>query len=170
MSERVVLHVEDDKMYADIVRKALEAQGFSVQHVSSGEEALRRATQADVILLDIGLPQKDGFDVLGELKAQADTAKIPVIMLSRLSSKEDVDQCRGLGCSEYLIKTQHSPEDIANHVRRILSGRPAFTKLEALIVVAVLVLLGGLVYWQLSHPKPAPVAPPVPGEVPLQYP
>lgn len=170
MSEHIVLHVEDDKMYADIIRKALEAQGFSVQHVSSGEEALRRASQADVVLLDIGLPQKDGFDVLTELKAQTETAKTPVIMLSRLSSKEDVDQCRSLGCAEYLIKTQHSPEDIANHVRRILAGRAAFTKLEALIVIAALVLLGGLVYWQLNHPKPAPVITPVPGEVPLQRP
>jgi len=169
MSERVVLHVEDDKMYADIIRKALEAQGFSVQHVSSGEEALRRATAADVILLDIGLPQKDGFDVLGELKAQAETKNTPVIMLSRLSSKEDVDQCRELGCTEYLIKTQHSPEDIANHVRRILAGRPGFTKLEALIVLAAIALLGGLLYWQLAHPKPPQTPANVPGEVQLEY-
>lgn len=169
MSERIVLHVEDDRMYADIIRKALEAQGFSVQHVSTGEEALRRASTADVILLDIGLPQKDGFDVLGELKAQAETSGIPVIMLSRLSSKEDVEQCRTLGCAEYLIKTQHSPEDIANHVRRILAGRPGFTKLEAIVVIAVLILLGGLVYWQLSHPKPAQPTAAVPGQVQLNY-
>jgi len=169
MSERVILHVEDDKMYADIIRKALESQGFSVQHVSSGEEALRRAAFADVILLDIGLPQKDGFDVLGELKEQAETKDIPVIMLSRLSSKEDVQQCRTLGCAEYLIKTQHSPEDIANHVRRILAGRPGFTKLEAVIVIAVLLLLGGLLYWQWMHPKPAMAPAPVPGQVQLNY-
>ncbi|MEI7512246.1 MAG: response regulator [Candidatus Uhrbacteria bacterium] len=123
MSECTVLHVEDDKMYADIIRRALESQGFIVQHASSGEDGLRRAASADVILLDIGLPQKDGFDVLEDLKDKSDTYQIPVIMLSRLSSKEDVDQCRGLGCAEYLIKTQHSPEDIANHVRRILAGR-----------------------------------------------
>lgn len=157
-------------MFADIIRKALEAQGFQVTHASSGEEAIRRAASADLILLDIGLPQKNGFDVLGELKAQPETSEIPVIMLSRLSSKEDVDQCQALGCAEYLIKTQHSPEDIANHVRRALAGRPAFSKVEAIIVIAVMLLLGGLVYWQLNHPKPAPVIAPVPGEVPLQRP
>jgi DNA-binding response OmpR family regulator len=168
MSERVVLHVEDDKLYADIIRKALEAQGFSVVHVPSGEEALRRASGVDVILLDIGLPQKNGFDVLEELKAQAETQGIPVIMLSRLSAKEDVEQCRELGCAEYLIKTQHSPEDIANHVRRALSGRPGFSRIEVILVVAAILLLGGLVYWQWTHPRPAMPAQPVPGQVPLQ--
>lgn len=123
MNARTVLHVEDDKLFADIIRRALEAQGFVVVHAVNGEEALRRASSADVILLDIGLPQKDGFDVLAELKANVDTSNIPVIMLSRLSSKDDVEQCQTLGCAEYLIKTQHSPEDIANHVRRILAGR-----------------------------------------------
>ncbi|HVM90662.1 MAG TPA: response regulator [Verrucomicrobiae bacterium] len=170
MSERVILHVEDDKLYSDIIRKALEAQGFSVQHVSSGEEALRRAASADLVLLDIGLPQKDGFDVLEELKAQPETRAVPVVMLSRLSAKEDVDECRSLGCAEYLIKTQHSPEDIANHVRRILAGRPAFSTLQAIGIVSVILVLAGLLYWQWTHPRPAPLAPSVPNQVPLGMP
>jgi DNA-binding response OmpR family regulator len=167
MSHRTVLHVEDDKLYADIIRKALEAQGFDVIHSSSGEDALKKAGSADLVLLDIGLPQKDGFDVLGELKEDPGTADIPVIMLSRLSSKEDVSQCRTLGCAEYLIKTQHSPEDIANHVRRTLSGR-AFTKVEAVTVIGVLVILAGLLFWQLGHPHPAVAPAPLPGQVPLE--
>jgi DNA-binding response OmpR family regulator len=137
--------------------------------VSSGEEALRRASGADVILLDIGLPQKDGFDVLGELKADAETKHIPVIMLSRLSSKEDVEQCRALGCAEYLIKPHHTPEDIVNHVRRIVAARPGFTKLEALIVLAVIAVFGGLAYWQFVHPKAAQVPANLPGQVQLNY-
>ena len=167
---KTVLHAEDDKMYAGIIRKALEADGFQVVHVLNGEELLRRAvTDApDVILLDIGLPNKDGFEVLQELKADEVTRDIPVLMLTRLSSREDVKPCYEHGCAEYLIKTQHSPEEVSQHVRRVLRLKSGFSKIEALIVFGVILLMGGLLYWQLSHPRPPVEAPSIPNEVQLE--
>ncbi len=165
---KTVLHAEDDKLYADIIRKALEADGFFVVTVGSGEDALTaaQAKAPDLILLDIGLPRMDGFEVLEKLKADEKTRGVPVIMLSRLSSKEDVDPCFETGCAEYMIKTQHSPEDVAHHVRRILREAAGFTLSEALIVGAVILLAAGFLFWQLSHPRiPAPAPQ---GNVPLE--
>lgn len=163
-----VLCIEDDKVFADIVCKALMRDGFDVIHATNGEEGLRKAKDQapDVILLDIGLPKKDGFEVLEALKATDETRDIPVLMLSRLSSKEDVDQCFELGCEEYLIKTQHSPEDVVGHIRRVLKLSPGFTLPEALIVLFVIFVLAGLAWWQFGHPKPS--MPPEPGNVILE--
>ncbi|MEK7473822.1 MAG: response regulator [Patescibacteria group bacterium] len=153
-----ILCIEDDKIFADIVCKALMRGGFEVIHTTDGEDGLRKAKEQapDAILLDIGLPKKDGFEVLEILKASDETKSIPVVMLSRLSSREDVDQCFALGCEEYLIKTEHSPEDIVLHMRRVLKQMPGFTIPEALIVVFVILALAGLTWWQLGHPRLAP--------------
>lgn len=163
-----ILCIEDDKIFADIVCKTLMREGFDVIHATNGEDGLRKAREGmpDAILLDIGLPKKDGFEVLEALKAETGTKTIPVVMLSRLSSKEDVDQCFALGCDEYLIKTQHTPEDVAAHLRRILKFAPGFTLIEGLIVGLVILAMAGLLWWQWSHPKPPPI--PEPGNVILE--
>ncbi len=163
-----ILCIEDDKVFADIVCKTLTRAGFDVIHATNGEDGLRKAREEmpDAILLDIGLPRKDGFEVLESLKAADQVKDIPVVMLSRLSSKEDVDQCFALGCAEYLIKTQHSPEDVVNHLRRILNLAPGFTLAEGLAVGLVILAMAGLLWWQWSHPKPAPM--PEPGSVILE--
>jgi CheY-like chemotaxis protein len=163
----IILSIEDDDVFADIVRSALVREGFEVVRAIDGEEGLKKALEEkpDAILLDIGLPKIDGFKVLEKLQSDDQTSAIPVVMLSRLSSKEDVDQCFALGCREYLIKTQHSPDDIVHHLRKLV-GLAAFTLFEALIVVAAILLLGGLAWWQLAHPKP-PVSLPA-GNVELQ--
>lgn len=114
--------IEDDTTYASILGKRLEQAGFELLTANNGEDGLRRiaADLPDLVLLDIGLPGKDGFQVLEELKANPSTAKIPVVMLSRLSSREDVERCQQSGCAEYLIKTQHDPVELVRHLKRML--------------------------------------------------
>lgn len=162
-----ILCVEDDKMFADILCRAFQRDGFEVIQAGNGEEGLRKAAEAapDLIVLDIGLPKKDGFEVLEALKADPTLAHIPVMMLSRLSTKEDVEQCFALGCVEYLIKTHHTPEEVVLHVRRLLHMKPAFTLTEAIAVIGVILLAVGILVWQMSNPKPAQA--PEPGNVPL---
>lgn len=163
-----ILCVEDDKMFADILSRAFEQDGFEVVVATNGEEGLRKAADEspDLIVLDIGLPKKDGFEVLQTLKADPVLNTIPVMMLSRLSTKEDVEQCFALGCAEYLIKTQHPPEEVVKHARRLLRMKPAFTLSEAMVVIGVILLAAGILLWQLSHPRLAP--PPEPGNVLLE--
>ncbi|MCC7522814.1 response regulator [Candidatus Uhrbacteria bacterium] len=132
-----IFWMEDDAAYAAILKKALHSAGHEVVHASNGEDGLRRVTAegADLILLDIGLPAKDGFEVLEALKSGESTKRIPVVMLSRLCSREDLDRCFGLGCDEYLIKTQHGSDDIVRHINRRL-GAAGFSIPEGLAVGA----------------------------------
>jgi DNA-binding response OmpR family regulator len=157
--KRTILSIEDDAVFAGILAKTLEAGGFTVLKSSNGDDGLKRAKseKPDAIVLDIGLPQKDGFELLEELKGTSETSHIPVFMLSRLSSREDIDKCFSLGCSDYLIKTQHHPEDVARRLNRHFGMEDGFARWEVLVALGVVLLAASLLWWQLGHPKvPAP--------------
>lgn len=148
--KRTVLLVEDDKLFATIHADALRSQGCTVIFAEDGEEGLKKAQteKPDVIVLDIGLPKKDGFQVLKELRASEEAADTPVIMYSRLSSREDVNQALELGANEYLIKSQHAPEELAEHVRRLASRRAGFTSVQRLLLFGALCILLGITFYQ----------------------
>jgi DNA-binding response OmpR family regulator len=111
---KTVLLVEDDRMWARIHQRALEREGYEVLYASDGELGWLEAerSQPDVIVSDIGLPKLDGFALLERLKAEPATAMLPVIMYSRLCSKEDVQKCLTLGAYAYLMKAHHGPDDL----------------------------------------------------------
>ena len=93
--------VEDDEAIAVPLQKGLEREGFSVQRVRLGRDALTAAGDADVVLLDLGLPDMDGFDVCRKLRQ---TSEVPVIVVS--ARGEEVDRVIGLelGADDYLVK------------------------------------------------------------------
>jgi DNA-binding response OmpR family regulator len=162
--KRTILSIEDDVVFASILAKTLEARGFNVLKSGNGDDGLKRAKneRPDAIVLDIGLPQKDGFELLEELKGSPETSSIPVFMLSRLSSREDIDKCFSLGCSDYLIKTQHHPEDVARRLNRHFGMEDGFARWEVLVALGVVLLAASLLWWQLGHPK-SPSLPPASG-------
>ncbi|MCE9586033.1 response regulator [Candidatus Uhrbacteria bacterium] len=158
--KRTVLSIEDDAVFADIIAKSLVAGGFAVIKSSNGEDGLKKALseKPDIILLDIGLPGKDGFELLEILKTSSETSSIPVFMLSRLSSREDVDKCFTLGCTDYLIKTQHHPDDVVRRLNRHFGFEQGFARWEVLVALGVVLIAASLLWWQISNPKaPAPV-------------
>lgn len=122
MDKIIILMIEDDAFLAKIYSQKLESFGFDVLAAGSGEDGLKiagRETPA-CILLDILLPGMDGFEVLEKLKAEPATARIPVIMVSNLGQREDLEKAAGLGAAGYMIKSHIKPEDIANKVNEIL--------------------------------------------------
>ena len=122
MESTRVLLIDQDRFLSDICRKQLEEAGFDVTHMLHGEDGLAHATKQhpDVILLEIALPNKDGFTVLEELKGDERTQDIPVMMYSDLGSKEDVERCFDLGACDYLIKAHHTPEDVVTRVKKVM--------------------------------------------------
>jgi phosphoserine phosphatase RsbU/P len=101
-----VLVVDDVENNRDVLSRRLKRQGYSVATAQNGREALERlqAETFDLVLLDIMMPELDGYDVLRRLKAEETLRHIPVIMISALSELDSVVRCIGMGAEDYLPK------------------------------------------------------------------
>ena len=117
-----VLIVEDDSFLANIYKTKFEMEGFSVTLSEDGDIAMNdiKKKKPDVVLLDILLPKKDGFTVLKELKESKQFAHIPVILLTNLGQRDDVEKGLALGAADYLIKAHFKPSETVNKVKEIL--------------------------------------------------
>lgn len=118
-----ILIVEDDKFLAKMLSKVLESSNYEVVFATNGKEGLLKAANSDIdlILLDIMLPDIDGFDILESLKRDDKTKKIPVIILSNLGQPEDVSRGRQLGARDYLVKSDLSLDEVVKKIKKNLS-------------------------------------------------
>ncbi|MFZ0128667.1 MAG: response regulator [Candidatus Dormiibacterota bacterium] len=118
-----LLLVDDDADVASMYELQLSAHGFDVIRANSGKEAIDRAsTEApDLIYLDLGLPEMHGLDVLKELRLDAQTADIPVVILTNYSEPELMERGRQLGAHDFLIKAHTPPAALAEATRRWVS-------------------------------------------------
>jgi len=118
-----ILLVEDDEFLASMYRSKLEIENYEVLMALNGEAGLRMAEEKnpDLILLDIVMPKMNGFEVLKHLKSDKDLKKIPVILLTNLGQKEDVEKGLKLGADEYLIKAHFLPSEVINKIIKMLN-------------------------------------------------
>lgn len=125
MSAPRILYIEDEKFFADTIERALKAAGYEVRQARDGAAGLAAVSewQPNLILLDLLLPQIEGFEVLRRLKTDMATQKIPVVVLSNLSSPEDVRRAAELGAKHFFVKAVSMPTDIVAIVRT-LTGPP----------------------------------------------
>jgi DNA-binding response OmpR family regulator len=117
-----ILIVEDDKFLRELLVRKLDGEGLNTLTAVDGNEALKvvKENVVQIILLDLILPGMDGFDVLKEIKADANTAKIPVIILSNLGQKEEVEKGLKLGANDYMIKAHFTPDEIVEKIKKVL--------------------------------------------------
>lgn len=120
-----ILLVETDAFLADIYEKNLVMEGFRVTKAPSAERALAlvKTKKFDLIVSAAVLPKMNGFELLETLKKDRETAFIPVLMLSKLGTKEDVDRSLGLGAVGYIIKAHFQPSEIVDKIKKILFQR-----------------------------------------------
>lgn len=120
-----VLLVEDEKMLADMYQAKFTKEGLEVIKAEDGAKGLELAKQhkPDIILLDIILPKLDGFAVLKELKKDPMTSDIHVLLLTNLGQEEDVSKGQKLGADDYFIKANHTPAEIVEKVKYLLSKK-----------------------------------------------
>ena len=118
----LVLLAEDDSFLANIYKTKFEMEGFKIIHAENGEKALEEAKKKkpSIVLLDILMPKMDGFSVLEELKKDKDLKDIPVILLTNLGQKDDVDKGLAMGANDYLIKAHFKPSEVVAKVKAIL--------------------------------------------------
>ena len=117
-----ILIIEDDEFLRGLINKKLSAEGFNIISAVDGEEGIKKAKEQkpDLILLDLVLPNIDGFEVLEKIKADPNVSAVPVIILSNLSQKEDISKGIKLGAVDYIIKAQFTPEEIVEKIKNII--------------------------------------------------
>ncbi|MFA5021189.1 MAG: response regulator [Patescibacteria group bacterium] len=117
-----ILLVEDDSMIVEMYKLRFEEEGFETIVTDKGSEAIEIAKrdQPDLILLDVILPEIDGFSILREIKSEMTTKKIPVLLLTNLSQESDQQKGTELGADGYFIKAQHTPADLMNEIKKVL--------------------------------------------------
>lgn len=114
-----ILLVEDDDLTIRAYSHGLERAGFEVMLAEDGDAAttLLKTKKPDLILLDMILPEKDGFELLEEMKADERLKDIPVIILSNLGQESDIEQGRKLGAVDYLVKARVTMKEVVERVR-----------------------------------------------------
>lgn len=117
-----VLIIEDDTFLLQMYSTKLGLEGFEVAAALDGEKGLRQAKKdiPDIILLDLLLPKKDGIAVLEELKNDPATSAVPVIILSNIGQKDQIDRCFALGAADYMIKAHFIPSEVINKIKQTL--------------------------------------------------
>lgn len=122
MEKAKILIIEDDKFLLKLYSDKLRREGFEVAGAISGEEGLNKVfgEKPDLVLLDLVLPQKSGFEILSEMKLNPETKDIPVVILTNLGQESDIQRGLELGAAAYLVKTEFSvnqlPELIKEHL------------------------------------------------------
>jgi len=117
-----ILIIEDDQFLRDLMERKLIKEGFVVETAIEGESGLQKikSWRPDLVLLDIILPGLDGFSILEKVKADASVASIPVILLTNLGQRDDVEKGLKLGAVGYLVKAHFTPGDIVEKVKSVL--------------------------------------------------
>jgi DNA-binding response OmpR family regulator len=114
-----ILIVEDDKFLRELIARKVIDEGFDVSEAIGGEEGIKKIKEEkpDMVLLDLILPGIDGFEVLSLMKKDSALSSIPVIILSNLGQKEDIDKAMKLGANDYLIKAHFTPGEIIEKIK-----------------------------------------------------
>lgn len=117
-----ILIIEDDKFLRELIAQKLVKEGYDIAEAVDGEKGVKAAKEEkpDLVLLDLVLPGIDGFEVLARIKGDSEIAQIPVIILSNLGQKDDIEKGLKMGAADYLIKAHFTPAEIIEKIRIVL--------------------------------------------------
>jgi len=106
MKNNKILIVEDEESLLKLESILLSSKGYSVTGVMDGKAALEeiKKNRPDLVLLDVMLPEMDGFEVCRRIKEESETAGIPVVMLTAKKSNQDIERGRQVGADAYITK------------------------------------------------------------------
>lgn len=121
--KKYILVAEDDAFYANIYKVKLEKEGFEVTVVGDGQQAIDKLKEKapDLLILDLIMPEVDGFEALERIKADPKTKDIKVIVLSNLGQDEDVERAKKLGALEYVVKASVSIQEMIKIINKHLN-------------------------------------------------
>jgi DNA-binding response OmpR family regulator len=117
-----ILIIEDDPFLSEMYVTKLTQANFQVEVATDGKAGMRKIKESkpDLVLLDIVLPKLDGFAVLQKVKKDPELKKIPVVLLTNLGQKNEVEKGLAFGADEYIIKAHFTPTAVVAKVKEIL--------------------------------------------------
>ena len=123
--EETILIIEDDKFLRELICRKLINEHFKTEEAIDGEEGLKKLQEVkpDLILLDLILPGLDGFEVLSRIKDNPSISSIPVLILSNLGQKDEIEKGLKLGAADFLVKAHFTPEEIIDKIKIVLAQK-----------------------------------------------
>lgn len=118
-----ILIAEDEKQLSTLLELSLKSEGYEVTVESNGEALIHtlESKKFDLLLLDVIMPRKNGFEVLQTLKEK--NIHVPILVISNLSQQEDFEKAKALGAQGFIIKSEVSLEEIINRTKEILNKK-----------------------------------------------
>lgn len=119
---KTILIAEDELLYGKILKNKLEKEGYNVILTQDGASAIQEAHKVtpDLILLDLIMPIKDGFQTLKELKEDEVLKNVKVIILSNLGQEEDIIKVKNIGANDYLVKADMQFQEVIEKIKKYL--------------------------------------------------
>ncbi len=123
--KKTILIVEDDEFLRSLTAKRLEKENYHIEVAVDGENAISviDTIKPSLILLDLLLPGKDGFEVLKKIRGTEATKAIPVIIFSNLGQKEDIEKAKALGVDDFLIKANFTLDDVVGKIKKLIGDK-----------------------------------------------
>lgn len=124
-AKHTILIVEDDVFLMNLLTLKMRKENFEVVQAFDGVEAIEKlkGVRPSLILLDLILPKKNGFEVLQEISQDPQLSNIPVVIISNLGQESDIARGKELGAIEYYVKARLSIDDLVNKVKEILGEK-----------------------------------------------
>ena len=118
-AKKLILIAEDDKYFVDIFNRILPKEGYNIQVAEDGQLALDaiHKQMPDLLILDLVMPIKNGFDVLAELKKENILKDLKVVVLSNLNQDVDVQKAKEYGAIDYLVKANISVNEVLTKIK-----------------------------------------------------
>jgi DNA-binding response OmpR family regulator len=122
---KTILIVEDEEDLLEMYTRGLSGGGFAVLRAANGIQALewleKKYEEINLIVLDIVMPEMDGFETLEKIKSDERFRKIKVIMFTNLDNDDDKKQSLQMGAIDYFVKSQHTPSELVSQAKLLTS-------------------------------------------------
>ena len=115
-----LLIIEDEEVLLSLLQKKLIVEGYDVSIAENGEKGLEvmRRVMPNLVLLDIVMPKKDGFQVMEEMRKDESLKNIPVVIISNSGQEVELERAKELGAKDWLIKTEFDPMEVIEKVKK----------------------------------------------------
>lgn len=118
-----ILIIEDDRFISKMYQTKLSLEGYTVETAENGALGVEKikSFQPDMVLLDIIMPEMDGFGVLEAIRDDDSINSTPVVVMSNLAQEDHLKRAKALGAKDYIVKSQLTPMDVVKKIKEILA-------------------------------------------------